>query len=124
MKNFRLGNIFVMMYVKKDLYLRLIRFYISYHDTTASAVTCVRNDRICDMILQSYPSDLCKITPLSLTKTRTKNLEMQFGPFCINLKMTLRKVTPTTSRVIGKKFNYYIYTLHLHMATSFFHIYL
>ena len=91
-------------------------------DPTGSDVRCVRNDRICDMILQSYPSDLCKINPL--TKTRTENLKMQFGPFCINLKMTLRKVTPTTSRVIGKKFNYYIYTLHLHMATSFFHIYL
>ena len=33
-------------------------------EPTASAVTCVKNDRICDIILHLYPSDWCQITPL------------------------------------------------------------
>ena len=71
-------------------------------EPTASAVTCVRNGRMCHIILQLYPSAVCQITPL--TKTKTEILKMQFGPFCANLKMTLRKVTPTTTKVNGKKF--------------------
>ena len=35
--------------------------------------TCVWNDRICDKVLQLYPSGWCQITPL--TKTRTESLE-------------------------------------------------
>ena len=36
-------------------------------ESTASAVTCVKNDRICDIIFQLYPSALCQI--IHLTKT-------------------------------------------------------
>ena len=39
-------------------------------EPTASAVTCFRNDRICDIILQLYPSAWCQITPL----TKTENM--------------------------------------------------
>ena len=60
-------------------------------DQTGSAVTSVRNDRICDIILQHlYPSAWCQIIPL--TKTKTDILKMQFGPFCINLKKTLNNL--------------------------------
>ena len=34
-------------------------------DPTGSDVRCVRNDRICDMILQLYLSAQCQITPLT-----------------------------------------------------------
>ena len=36
-----------------------------------AAVTCVRNGRMCHMILQLYPSAVCQITPLTKTKTET-----------------------------------------------------
>ena len=36
-------------------------------ESTASAVTCVKNDRICDIIFQLYPSARCQI--IHLTKT-------------------------------------------------------
>ena len=36
-------------------------------EPTASAVTCVRNGRMCHMILQLYPSAVCQITPLTKT---------------------------------------------------------
>ena len=39
-------------------------------DPTGSAVTFVRNDRICDIILQLYPSAWCQITPL----TKSENM--------------------------------------------------
>ena len=55
------------------------------------AVTCVRNGRMCHIILQLYPSAVCQITPL--TKTKTEILKMQFGPFCASLKMAFRIVT-------------------------------
>ena len=38
-------------------------------DPTESAVTCVRNDRICDIILQLYLSAQCQITPLTKNET-------------------------------------------------------
>ena len=34
-------------------------------DPTGSDVRCVRNDRICDIILQLYLSAQCQITPLT-----------------------------------------------------------
>ena len=39
-------------------------------ESTASAVTCVKNDRICDIIFQLYPSARCQI--IHLTKTETE----------------------------------------------------
>ena len=36
-------------------------------EPTASAVLCVKNDRICDIIFQFYPSARCQI--IHLTKT-------------------------------------------------------
>ena len=36
-------------------------------EPTASAVMCVKNDRICDIIFQLYPSAWCQI--IHLTKT-------------------------------------------------------
>ena len=42
-------------------------------DPTGSAVTCVRNDRICDIILQLYPSAWCQITPLIKTENMICN---------------------------------------------------
>ena len=38
-------------------------------DPTGSDVRCVRNDRICDIILQVYLSDQCQITPLTKNET-------------------------------------------------------
>ena len=38
-------------------------------DPTGSAVTFVRNDRICDIILQLYLSAQCQITPLTKNET-------------------------------------------------------
>ena len=38
-------------------------------DPTGSHVRCVRNDRICDMILQLYLSAQCQITPLTKNET-------------------------------------------------------
>ena len=38
-------------------------------DPTGSDVRCVRNDRICDMILQLYLSAQCQITPLTKNET-------------------------------------------------------
>ena len=38
-------------------------------DPTESDVRCVRNDRICDMILQLYLSAQCQITPLTKNET-------------------------------------------------------
>ena len=38
-------------------------------DPTGSDVRCVRNDRICDIILQLYLSDQCQITPLTKNET-------------------------------------------------------
>ena len=38
-------------------------------DPTGSDVRCVRNDRICDIILQLYPSARCQITPLTNNET-------------------------------------------------------
>ena len=38
-------------------------------DPTGSDVRCVRNDRICDIILQLYLSDKCQITPLTKNET-------------------------------------------------------
>ena len=46
-------------------------------EPTASAVTCVRNGRMCHIILQLYPSAVCQITPL--TKTKTEILKMRGG---------------------------------------------
>ena len=43
-------------------------------EPTASAVMCVRNGRMCHIILQLYPSAVCQITPL--TKTKTEILKM------------------------------------------------
>ena len=34
-------------------------------ESTASAVTCVKNDRICDIIFQLYPSARCQIIHLT-----------------------------------------------------------
>ena len=45
-------------------------------EPTASALTCVKNDRICDIIFQLYPSAWCQIT--SLTKTRTESETSRF----------------------------------------------
>ena len=39
-------------------------------ESTASALTCVKNDRICDIIFQLYPSARCQI--IHLTKTETE----------------------------------------------------
>ena len=38
-------------------------------DPTGSDVRCVRNDRICDIILQLYLSAQCQITPLTKNET-------------------------------------------------------
>ena len=38
-------------------------------DPTGSDVRCVRNDRICDMILQLYLPAQCQITPLTKNET-------------------------------------------------------
>ena len=38
-------------------------------DPTGSDVSGVRNDRICDIILQLYLSDQCQITPLTKNET-------------------------------------------------------
>ena len=38
-------------------------------DPTGSDVRCVRNHRICDMILQLYLSAQCQITPLTKNET-------------------------------------------------------
>ena len=42
-------------------------------EPTASAVTCDKNDRICDIILQLYLSAWCQITPLTKTRTESEN---------------------------------------------------
>ena len=47
-------------------------------EPTASAVTCVKNGRMCHIILQLYPSAVCQITPL--TKTKTEILKMLCWP--------------------------------------------
>ena len=44
-----------------------ILLYKEVIEPTASAVTCVKNDRICDIIFQLYPSARCQI--IHLTKT-------------------------------------------------------
>ena len=54
-------------------------------ESTASAVTCVKNDRICDIIFQLYPSARCQI--IHLTKTRTESENSEF----------LKRVIPETS---------------------------
>ena len=38
-------------------------------DPTGSDVRCVRNDRICDMLLQLYLSAQCQITPITKNET-------------------------------------------------------
>ena len=54
-------------------------------EPTASAVTCVKNDRICDIIFQLYPFAWCQI--IHLTKTRTESENSEF----------LKQVIPETS---------------------------
>ena len=45
-------------------------------EPTASAVTCDKNDRICDIILQLYLSAWCQISPLTKTRTESENVQM------------------------------------------------
>ena len=47
-------------------------------EPTASAVMCVKNDRICDIIFQLYPSAWCQI--IHLTKTRTESENSRLAP--------------------------------------------
>ena len=42
-------------------------------EPTASAVTCDKNDGICDIIFQLYHSAWCQITPLTKTRTESEN---------------------------------------------------
>ena len=42
-------------------------------EPTASAVTCDKNDGICDIIFQLYHSAWCQITPLTKTRTELEN---------------------------------------------------
>ena len=51
-------------------------------DPTGSDVRCVRNDRICDIILQLYLSDQCQITTLTKNKTGGASPSiLEKGPF-------------------------------------------
>ena len=54
-------------------------------EPTASAVMCVKNDRICDIIFQLYPSAWCQITPPTKTRTESENSEF------------MKRVIPETS---------------------------
>ena len=47
-------------------------------EPTASAVMCVKNDRICDIIFQLYPFAWCQI--IHLTKTRTESENSRLAP--------------------------------------------
>ena len=71
-------------------------------EPTASAVMCVKNDRICDIIFQLYPSAWCQ--KIHLTKIRTESENSRLVPFSATTKNNLRKVTPTATKVNGKKF--------------------
>ena len=68
-------------------------------DPTGSDVRCVRNDRICDMILQLYLSAQCQITPL--TKNETSSVYN-------NPSLGFRQSEPQTRKIDypSKKFNF------------------
>ena len=71
-------------------------------DPTGSDVRCVRNDRICDMILQLYLSAQCQITPL--TKNETGPHMEQFSPFgnpSLGFEPQIRKVA-MCPQVVGE----------------------
>ena len=42
-------------------------------EPTASAVMCVKNDRICDIIFQLYVSAWCQIIHLTMARTESEN---------------------------------------------------
>ena len=54
-------------------------------EPTASAIACVKNDKICDVIFELYPFARCQI--IHLTKTRTESENSEF----------LKRVIPETS---------------------------
>jgi len=66
-------------------------------DPTGSDVRCVRNDRICDMILQLCLSDQCQIT--HYTKTETEPQMEQFNNPSLGFEPQTRKVDYPSKKV-------------------------
>merc|ERR1711953_782973 len=66
-------------------------------DPTGSDVRGVRNDRICDMILQLYLSAQCQITPLTKNETSSVYNNPSLG-FCQSEPQT-RKVDYPSKKV-------------------------
>ena len=83
-------------------------------DPTGSDVRCVRNDRICDMILQLYLSAQCQITPLTKNETSSVYNNPSLG-FCQSEPQT-RKVDYPSKKVnfrglkSGNRFQFFFMT--------------
>jgi len=73
-------------------------------DPTGSDVRCVRNDGICDIILQLYLSAHCPVTNHSPLQRMRQDRIWSNYPLLGNLSVTSRKVPPTTPIVNEKKF--------------------
>ena len=69
-------------------------------EPTASAVMCVKNDRICDIIFQLYPSAWCQI--IHLTKIRTESENSRLIPFSATKKLPWRKWLPRPQKWMEK----------------------
>ena len=69
-------------------------------EPTASAVMCVKNDRICDIIFQLYPSAWCQI--IHLTKIRTESENSRLVPFSATKKLPWGKWLPRPQKWMEK----------------------